>query len=157
MEAMMRLQGLTAGNLAKAAKVNVETLRYYERRGLLPEPPRIESGYRVYPEASVDRLRFIKGAQVLGFTLEEIHELLNLRVNDHASRADVRKRAQEKVEHIEHKITALQAMRAALSDLIEQCHGDGPTSDCPILEAMPHAGLPWEVEPSRRQGDGNDY
>lgn len=132
----MTLQGLSAGELARAATVNVETLRYYEKRGLLPEPPRKESGYRVYPRSAVDRLQFIKGAQVLGFTLEEIHELLNLRVDEHAGRADVRRRAQEKVEDIERKIAALEAMRAALHDLIEQCHGDGPTSECPILEAM---------------------
>ena len=137
----MRLKGLSAGKLAKAAVVNVETLRYYERRGLLPEPPRKESGYRVYPETAVERLRFIKGAQVLGFTLDEIHDLLNLRVDEHAHRADVRQRAQEKVENIERKIKALQAMKDALHDLIEQCHGDGPVSDCPILEAMPHASL----------------
>lgn len=137
----MTLQGLTAGKLAKAALVNVETLRYYERRGLLPEPPRKDSGYRVYPDTAVERLHFIKGAQALGFTLEEIRDLLNLRVDEHAHRADVRRRAQEKVEHIERKILALQAMRDALGDLIEQCHGDGPTADCPILEAIPLAGL----------------
>jgi MerR family mercuric resistance operon transcriptional regulator len=136
----MSLQGLSAGKLAEAAMVNVETLRYYERRGLLPEPPRKESGYRMYPGSAVDRLRFIKGAQTLGFTLEEIHELLNLRVDEHAGRADVRRRAQEKVTDIERKIIALEAMRRALHELIEQCHGDGPTSDCPILEAMSHAG-----------------
>lgn len=136
----MRTQGLSSGKLAEAAEVNVETLRYYERRGLLPEPPRKTSGYRVYPRSAVDRLQFIKGAQVLGFTLEEIHELLNLRVDEHAGRADVRRRAQEKVEDIERKIAALEAMRAALHDLIEQCHGDGPTSECPILEAMSNTG-----------------
>lgn len=137
----MAIQGLSAGKLARAAKVNVETLRYYERRGLLPEPPRKASGYRVYPGTAVERLHFIKGAQALGFTLEEIHELLHLRVDEHASRADVRRRAQEKVVDIELRIIALEAMRAALNDLIAHCHGDGPTSECPILEAMPHAGL----------------
>lgn len=137
----MALQGLSAGKLAKAAVVNVETLRYYERRGLLPEPPRKESGYRVYPETAVERLRFIKGAQVLGFTLDEIHDLLNLRVDEQAHRTDVRQRAQEKVIDIDRKIKALEAMKEALNDLIEQCHGDGPIADCPILEAMPHASL----------------
>jgi len=142
----MAMEGLSAGRLAKAAAVNVETLRYYERRGLLPEPPRKESGYRVYPETAIERLRFIKGAQVLGFTLDEINDLLNLRIDEHASRADVRQRAQEKVENIERKITALKAMREALNDLIEHCHGDGPTLDCPILEAMPHVGLDLPME-----------
>jgi len=130
------MNGLRSGQLAATANVNIETLRYYERRGLLPEPPRRESGYRVYPVESVPRLRFIKGAQELGFTLEEIQELLALRVTEEASKTQVRKRAQHKVTQIDAKIVALQQMRNALTHLIDQCHGDGPTSDCPILEAM---------------------
>lgn len=130
------MNGLRSGQLAQSANVNVETLRYYERRGLLPEPPRRESGYRLYPPESIARLHFIKGAQELGFTLEEIQELLALRVEEGASKTEVRDRAQHKVAQIEVKITALQRMRDALSHLIDQCHGDGPTSDCPILEAM---------------------
>lgn len=136
-----RLQGLSAGKLAKAAAVNVETLRYYEKRGLLPEPPRKESGYRVYPDSAVERLQFIKGAQALGFTLTEIRELLNLRVDQQATRTDVRQQAYEKVQDIEQKIAALQTMRDALNQLIEQCHGDGPTAECPILDALPQTGL----------------
>ena len=130
------MQGLTTGKLARAVDVNVETLRYYERRGLLPEPPRRESGYRAYPPESVDRLRFIKGAQALGFTLEEIQDLLDLRVDENASSGEVRRRSQDKVAQIDEKIRALQEMRDALSHLIEQCSGEGPMSDCPILEAM---------------------
>ncbi len=130
------MNGLRSGQLAKAADVNVETLRYYERRGLLPEPPRRDSGYRIYPLESVSRLRFIKGAQELGFTLEEIQELLALRVDEAATKTEVRQHAQDKVTQIDAKIAALQQMRNALAHLIEQCHGDGPTSDCPILEAM---------------------
>ncbi len=129
-------QGLTTGKLARAVDVNVETLRYYERRGLLPEPPRRGSGYRAYPPESVGRLRFIKGAQALGFTLEEIQELLELRVDQNASSGEVRRRSQEKVAQIDEKIRALREMRDALSHLIEQCSGEGPMSDCPILEAM---------------------
>ena len=130
------MNGLRSGQLAKAADVNVETLRYYERRGLLPEPPRRASGYRIYPVDSVSRLRFIKGAQQIGFTLEEIQELLALRVNEEASKTDIRERAQDKVTQIDAKIVALQQMQKALAHLIDQCHGNGPTSDCPILEAM---------------------
>ena len=133
----MELVGLSAGKLAKAADVNVETLRYYEKRGLLPEPPRKESGYRVYPESEVDRLRFIKGAQVLGFTLEEIQELLDMRLDTKANRADVRQRATEKIENIQEKISALEEMKQALEHLVHQCHGDGSTAECPILEAIP--------------------
>ncbi len=130
------MKGLRSGQLAAIANVNVETLRYYERRGLLPEPPRRQSGYRVYPTESVSLVRFIKGAQDLGFTLEEIEELLALRIDKEASKTVVRQRAQHKVSQIDAKIATLQQMRNALSHLIDQCHGDGPTSDCPILEAM---------------------
>ncbi|MCB9139165.1 MAG: MerR family transcriptional regulator [Caldilineaceae bacterium] len=130
------MQSLTRGKLAKIAGVNSETLRYYEQRGLLPDPPRGESGYRLYPQESVDRLRFIKGAQELGFTLDEVKELLFLRVNEDADKGDVRLRAQRKVAQIEQKIQALQCMRDALAQLIHECSGEGPTSDCPILEAM---------------------
>ena len=133
----MDLVGLSAGKLAKAADVNVETLRYYEKRGLLPEPPRKESGYRVYPESFVDRLKFIKGAQVLGFTLEEIQDLLDMRLDTKANRADVRLRATEKIENIQGKIEALEQMKQALQHLVHQCHGDGSTAECPILEAIP--------------------
>ena len=134
------MQGLKTGELAKAVGVNVETLRYYERRGILPEPPRRESGYRIYPPSSVDRLHFVKSAQALGFTLDEISELLALRVDEHANSGQVRQYAQNKVTQIDEKIAALQQMRSALADLIDQCHGEGPTSDCPILEAMERKG-----------------
>lgn len=133
----MDLVGLSAGKLAKAADVNVETLRYYEKRGLLPEPPRKESGYRVYPESTVDRLKFIKGAQVLGFTLEEIQDLLDMRLDTKANRADVRLQASEKIENIQEKIGALEQMKQALEHLVHQCHGDGSTAECPILDAIP--------------------
>lgn len=130
------MNGLSSGQLAKAADVNVETLRYYERRGLMPEPPRRESGYRTYPPESVRRLNFIKGAQELGFSLEEIRELLALRVDETASSGDVRSRAQAKVAQIDDKIRKLQQMRDALAHLIGLCSGHAPTSECPILEAM---------------------
>lgn len=130
------MTGLTTSKLAQAAGVNAETLRYYERRGLLPEPPRRESGYRMYPADSIDRLVFIKRAQELGFTLDEIQQLLDLRVDADATAADVRKQAQVKVAQIESKLAVLQQMRDSLLHLIEQCHGDGPTSDCPILDAL---------------------
>ena len=134
----MAKTGLTAGKLAKAANVNVETLRYYEKRGLLPEPPRRDSGYRIYPEAEIERIRFIKGAQALGFTLDEIRELLEMRIDTQANRADVRERATRKVVSIREKIRALEAMEEALNHLIHQCHGDGSTAECPILEAIPN-------------------
>ena len=130
------MSALTSGKLAKAAGINTETLRYYERRGLLPEPPRRDSGYRLYPPESVERLRFIKRAQSLGFTLEEIGRLLALRISHTATAKDVRDEAEEKIAQIEAKIAALTDMRTALTHLVEQCHGEGPTSDCPILDAL---------------------
>ncbi|MCB0077419.1 MAG: MerR family DNA-binding protein [Anaerolineales bacterium] len=133
--------GLTTSQLAQAVEINSETLRYYESRGLLPEPPRNASGYRLYPVQSVERLRFIKGAQALGFTLDEIKELLSLRANDRASKREVREQALQKVEQIEEKIDALETMRDALRHLIGQCSGDGPTSDCPILDGMTTHGI----------------
>jgi len=127
---------LTAGQLAEAANVNVETLRYYERRGLMPEPARRESGYRIYSQESVERLHFIKGAQELGFSLEEIKDLLALRVDQNANSGEVRRRAQDKVDQIDAKIRKLRQMRDALSHLIDLCSDHGPTHECPILEAM---------------------
>ena len=130
------MNGLKSGQLAKEVGINVETLRYYERRALIPEPPRRESGYRIYPPNSIERIRFIKSAQELGFTLEEIKELLALRVDESATRAEVRQHAQDKVVQIDAKIAALTQMRTALNHMINQCHGEGPTSECPILEAI---------------------
>ena len=133
--------GLTIGQLAKKAQVNVETVRYYERRGLLPEPPRKESGYRQYSENDVSRLLFIKRAQTLGFTLKEILELLNLRVDPDTTCGDVKRRAEAKIGDIEEKIRALQKMKKALTKLASTCRGRGPTSECPILEALSAEGL----------------
>ena len=133
-------KGLSPGKLAKAADVNIETLRYYEKRGLLPEPPRKPSGYRIYPESTIERLKFIKGAQSLGFTLDEIRELLNMRLDTDTNRAQVRQRAAAKVEDIREKIRSLTAIEQALNHMINQCHGDGSTAECPILEAIPAFG-----------------
>ena len=132
---------LTIGQLAKKAQVNIETVRYYERRGLLPEPPRKESGYRQYSENDVSRLLFIKRAQTLGFTLKEILELLNLRVDPDTTCGDVKRRAEAKIGDIEQKILALQKMKKALAKLAATCRGGGPTRECPILEALSTEGL----------------
>src|SRR2546426_5615569 len=107
---------LTIGRVEKAAHVNVETLRYYERRGLVPKPPRSPSLYRHYPEDTVPRVQFVKHAQ-LGFSLREIRELLSLRAAPKARCADVKRRAETKIGEIEGKIRALQAMRRALGRL----------------------------------------
>lgn len=127
---------MTIGQLAKKAQVNVETVRYYERRGLIPEPPRRESGYRQYSQDVVARIQFIKRAKELGFSLKEILELLSLRVDPDTPCADVKRRAEVKLADIEEKIRALQRMKKALTKLAASCSGRGPISECPILEAL---------------------
>lgn len=128
--------GRTIGVVAKQANVHVETLRYYERRGLVTRPPRSVANYRLYPADAVRRLRFIKHAQALGFSLKEIKELLSLRATPRARCADVRERAESKIKDIEARIRSLQAMKKALAKLIAECSGHGPITDCPILESL---------------------
>ena len=127
---------LTTSQLANSAGVNVETLRYYERRGLLPEPPRRASGYRQYSQDDVARLQFIKRAKDLGFTLQEVQELLNLRVDPDTPCAMVKRRADLKIIDIEAKLQSLKRIKKALNKLAATCSGRGPVGDCPILEAL---------------------
>lgn len=127
---------LTIGRLARAGGVNLETVRYYEREGLLAKPPRTSSGYRVFPREAAKRLRFIKRAQDLGFSLTEIRELLALRMRPKTSRADVRARAQAKIADVDQKIRSLQAIKTALQALADRCDGCGPIDDCPILQSL---------------------
>jgi MerR family transcriptional regulator, copper efflux regulator len=129
------MQRLTIGRLARLGGVNLETVRYYERRGLLPKPPRTQAGYRQFPAETVDRLHFIKRAQELGFSLEEISELLALRIEPEQKRAHVRARAMSKIAELEGKIEALTAMKSKLRDLVEQCERYG-SDGCPILASM---------------------
>lgn len=112
--------------------MNVQTVRYYERRGLLADPRDGVGGYREYDDADVERLRFVKEAQALGFTLKEIDDLLALRAGKGTAR-EVRGRAQEKLEDVRQKITALQALKRNLERLIAGCSGAGPSSECPII------------------------
>src|SRR5260370_2107112 len=121
---------LTIGKVAKAANVHVETLRYYERRGLVPKPPRSLSLYRRYPESTVRRVRFVRHAQTLGFSLREIRELLSLRAAPKARCADVKRRAHTQLTDIHEKIRALQAMHRALERLVAPCDATLPSSGC---------------------------
>ncbi|MBW1687732.1 MAG: MerR family transcriptional regulator [Deltaproteobacteria bacterium] len=130
------MESLRIGEVEKKAGVNLQTIHYYERRGLLPKPPRTGSNYRAYPEDAVLRVRFIKRAQELGFTLKEIKELLSLRAAPRTRCADVRERAEAKVQDIDNKVRTLRAMRKALIRLIGECSGKGPVTQCPILEAL---------------------
>lgn len=126
----------TVGTVAQRVGINVETVRYYERRGLLPEPSRTKAGYRLYTETSINRLHFIKRAQFLGFTLEEIAELLALRVDEDSTCDNVRHRAQQKVTEIEEKIRYLYEMRTALHQMIARCEQNGLAGDCPFLDSV---------------------
>jgi MerR family mercuric resistance operon transcriptional regulator len=133
-------EALTIGEVAKAAEVGIETVRFYEREGLIAEPPRRQSGYRQYPPDTVRRLRFIRRAKDLGFTLKEIGELLDLRVDPTTSCADVRAIAKAKMADVEGKMLDLARIQAALTDLVRTCRGKGPTSECPILDALDEQG-----------------
>jgi MerR family mercuric resistance operon transcriptional regulator len=132
------MERLTAGQLAKKADVNVETIRYYERRHILPRPTRTRTGYRIYPEETVQRIRFVKRAQELGFSLKEVKELLGLRAVQGTTAGEIRKRAEAKISDIERKIQDLKAMQRNLTKLMNACPGCGPLSECPILEGLEH-------------------
>ena len=134
------MERLTIGEVAKQAHVGIETLRYYERTGLVARPPRSESNYRLYPQESVWRVQFIKRAQELGFSLKEIMELLALRATPETPCADIRMRALDKITAIEEKIEALNAMKYALAKLVDACSGQGEMTDCPILASLENEG-----------------
>jgi len=131
------MDGMTRGEVAERADVNPETLRYYERKELIPKPRRSDGGIRLYDESYVDRLRFIQRAKELGFTLAEIKSLLDLRVDDEATCRDMKAQAEDKLADVEEKIRDLRRIRDALTQLAEVCKGGGsPTGDCPILDAL---------------------
>ena len=134
------MDGLTIGKVAQLAKVHIETLRYYEREKVVPRPLRTSSNYRRYPEDTVRRVRFVKHAQELGFSLKEIKELLALRGTRGAGCRNVQQRALAKRKEINEKIRSLQGMRRALHKLVEQCKGKGPLTECPILESLDSNG-----------------
>lgn len=132
------MKALTIGQIARRAGVGIETVRFYERQGLLDEPPRGDSGYRQYEEAVIDQLRFIRRAKELGFTLKEIKELLDLRVDSATPCGEVKKRAEAKIVDIESKIRTLQRMKRSLVKLTKACSGEGRTAECSILDALEH-------------------
>ena len=130
----------TTGEVAKQAHVRIETLRYYERMGLVAPPPRSGSNYRLYPPDTVRRVQFIKLAQQLGFSLKEISELLALRATPETPCADIRARTVAKIDAIEAKLRALDAMKHALTQLVAACSGQGAVTDCPILASLDTEG-----------------
>ena len=127
---------MTIGELAGAVGVNVQTVRYYERRGLLPKPKRRASGYREYLTSDVARLEFIRRAQALGFTLSEIQQLLALRVDPRTTPEDVHRHVEEKIAAVESKISDLTRISSALKKMAAACHTHGALGDCPFLEAL---------------------
>jgi MerR family copper efflux transcriptional regulator len=125
---------MTIGRFAKATGVNIDTIRYYERNGLIPEPVRRASGYREYRTADVERLRFILRAKALGFTLAEVAELLSLSADRDVR--GVKRRAEHRLVQVEHKIKELQRVRRGLKTLIDACPGHGDLERCPIVAAL---------------------
>jgi MerR family transcriptional regulator, copper efflux regulator len=128
----------TIGQLAKRVGVNVETLRYYERLDLLSPSTRKSSGYRIYGPSELQRLYFIKNAQALGFTLQEVAEFLNLRIGSTAVCGDVRRKTQIKLGQVEKKIKDLESLARSLRKLIRSCEAEQITDYCPILESLEH-------------------
>ncbi len=130
------MQTMTIGTLAKRAGVGAGTLRYYERLGLLQPEERTPAGYRVYRSDAARRLRFIRRAQALGFSLEEIAALLALSDNPKGRARDVKRLTAEKIRDIDARLRDLQRMKEALEELADHCDGHGSTAECPILAAL---------------------
>ena len=127
----------TIGQLAQQAQVNIETIRFYEKRGLMPKPNRTEAGYRLYTANDVSRILFIKRAKELGFTLKEIDELFSLKIDDETTCADVKHLAQHKIDIVNQKIQDLQKIKTKLAELVVLCERENiSTGECPILEAL---------------------
>jgi Cu(I)-responsive transcriptional regulator len=132
------METMTISQVAERAGIGLETVRFYEKQGLVPEPPRTRSGYRQFPDDTVARLRFIQRAKELGFSLREIQELIELRLDPSARSSDVKARAQAKIREIDGKIRDLQRMRTKLAELERACDGHVSTEDCPIIHALDH-------------------
>ena len=130
------MRSLTIGHVARLTGIGVETVRFYEREGLIEEPPRRKSGYRDYPQETVSRIRFIKRAKELGFTLKEIKEILSLRIDSETTCDDIQKHAVAKIKDIDEKIRSLQSIKNALAKLSQDCKVNEPISECPILDFL---------------------
>ena len=129
------MQRLTIGKLARAGDVGVETVRFYEKTGLLDEPPRSSSGYRQYPPEAVSRLRFIRRAKAVGFSLSEIKELLELRAS-RQNAGSVKAVAEARIDEIDLRLVELKEMRRLLERLTAKCNAEGSVSQCAILAAL---------------------
>lgn len=130
------MNALRVGELAKQAGVNMQTIRYYEREGLLPKPPRTAGGYRAFPADAVARVCFIKQAQAVGFALDEVRELLELRNHPETACPQVQRRAEAKIGDVSAKLRDLQTIRRQLTRLAKACAGRAKPHTCPLLEAL---------------------
>lgn len=128
------------GEVATRADVNKETVRYYEKRKLIPKPDRRRSGYRIFTQRHIDQIKFIKRAQELGFTLSEIKELLELRIDKDTNCSEIRAEAEEKYQDVVEKLKDLQRIKETLVDLIDSCKRNEAEADCPILSALEGKG-----------------
>lgn len=135
----MKPSGLTIGRLARAANVGIETIRYYQRRELLPMPDATDGTFRLYPLELIDRIQFIKRAQELGFSLEEISSFL--RLSDGTDRSAIRKIANARLREIQAKIADLQRMESVLSHLVEECEATDRSAPCPVISALTGTGV----------------
>jgi MerR family copper efflux transcriptional regulator len=135
------MDALTIGRAARQAGVNVETIRFYERRRLIKQPPK-SGGFRLYPPATIARVCFIRRAQQVGFSLRQIEELLSLKADPESDCAHVRERAMAKVEEVNRKIAELERVRSALEKVIASCPGHGALHSCSILEALDNEPQP---------------
>ena len=154
------MRDVTIGEAARRAGVGVETIRFYERRGLIEQPAKREgSGFRVYPAEAVKRIRFIRQAQQLGFSLREIEELLALRADPNADCAEVREQAVVKLEEVRGKIEQLREIGAALEAVIAVCPGQGGLQACSILDTLVEpdpavrGGGPLPAPPPKRKAN----
>jgi MerR family transcriptional regulator, mercuric resistance operon regulatory protein len=138
---------MRTGQLARQAGVNPQTLRYYERRGLLPQPGRQDSGYRVYASDSVEIVRFIKRAQELGFSLDEVESLLELARGGPESCEVAQDLAREKMRQLDSKIAGLRAMRGSLQRLVESCELPREERECPLIGALASDPAPGRKVP----------
>ena len=130
------METIKIGRLAELSGVSIDTVRYYEREGLLPQPARRPSGYREYGHDDVERLRFVRRAKELGFSLTEIAELLSLTDDRHADMQGVKRKAEERLEQVEAKIKELRRVKRGLTELIAACPGHGELDRCPIVAAL---------------------
>lgn len=127
---------LTIGDLAKKAGINLQTIRYYERLDLLPDPERTDSGYRIYDDSYLKHIKFVKNAQDLGFTLDEIKDLVAVKLNPKAHGKDVKKIIETKIEDIDNQIEELEETKKYLESLDKSCSGKMLSSCCPIIGTL---------------------